>query len=250
MDKYREFVEAMIEEEAVVSGSFIIQMVLNEKWEDSDIDIFISLRINPKLPEKYASIRYGHLFTLVEHVIYSDMTPDDYDVGMGPYIHPENDEDLSDGGRLCANGMVVRYRNLFGEKYPAQTFREYPIFESREDKLMKFQIITLRKCDLKSFIHESFDFDICKNTFQYVKVSSDMTNLRPKMKLTLCKPLGIVDRITKFKSTTDLRVSLARCNKYLDRGFKFYQDPSIDSKVKERFDKLIAERNGCDLDSK
>lgn len=40
-DHYERFVDAMIEAEAVLSGSFIIQCILNERWDNSDIDIYV-----------------------------------------------------------------------------------------------------------------------------------------------------------------------------------------------------------------
>jgi hypothetical protein len=178
------------------------------------------------------------------------MKYEDYNCDLGHRIEPENEKDLSDGGRLCGNGGAIRYRQLFNVDFHALTLNEYPLFKTREDKLSKFQIITLKECDLQSFVNKSFDFDVCKNTFQYVKVSDDMKKVRPKMKLRLSKPLEILERNAIFKSTRDVRISLARCNKYMNRGFKFVGHPSLKSKVRERFNELIAERNGCDLDSK
>jgi len=39
-DKYNDFIEILNITKAVISGSFIIQCILGEHWEDSDIDIY------------------------------------------------------------------------------------------------------------------------------------------------------------------------------------------------------------------
>jgi hypothetical protein len=220
----------MVKEKAVISGSFIIQMILNEKWLGSDIDIFIHAQnyFKGSLPEKYSSLRHGNAFSLLEHVIYSDMTFEDYDVDNG-YLDLENEDDLSDGGRLAANGAPVRYRKPFGDKYYVRTLREYPLVKSREETLAKFQTIVLHKerdsesdksAYLLEFIQNAFDFDICKNSFQYLLNA----NGKVMMKLKLSKPIEILDRVAGFKITNDLRSTLARCKKYMARGFKFYDD--------------------------
>lgn len=41
---YDEFREEMIKNKAIISGSFILQTILNEKWENSDIDIYIPIK--------------------------------------------------------------------------------------------------------------------------------------------------------------------------------------------------------------
>jgi hypothetical protein len=217
----------MIKENAVVSGSFILQMILGEKWNGSDIDIFSSAPnlTRKNMPAKYAAVRFGELFTLIEHVLYSDMTPDEYDTDLGHWARIANEEDLSDGGKLIGNGCPARYRALFGKRNLVRSVREYPLSKARETELDSFQIITVHEdTNIRNFVNESFDFDICKNVFQYVSCPSDMTNQRPKMYLRLFKPLEIVDRVTGFKATSDLRTSLARCKKYMARGFKFYDD--------------------------
>ena len=226
-NKYQEFVEAMIKDNAVISGSFIIQMILDEKWEGSDIDIFSSApNLSKKnMPAEYRSVRFGELFTLIEHVLYSDMTPDEYDTDLGHWARIANEEDLSDGGKLIGNGCPARYRALFGKRNLVRSVREYPLSKARETELDSFQIITVHKdTNIRNFVNEAFDFDICKNVFQYVSCPSNMTNQRAKMYLRLSKPLEIVDRVTGFKATSDLRTSLARCKKYMARGFKFYDD--------------------------
>lgn len=246
--KYEEFVEAMIFEKAFVSGSFIIQMVLGEKWEGSDIDIFVpipdSLTIRQRGPpsvnrlsEKYASLEFSDLFTLVEHVIFSDVDKE----GFVPqhYTEPVDEQDLSDEGRLAGN-IPVRYRKLFGEAWCIITLREYSLHKSREETLAKFQVIGLKNStDILNFVNHAFDFDICKNTFQYVasskpnnSTSCDMDG-RPEMKLRLLKPMEIIDRVTGFKPSDGVRTSLARCKKYIARGFKFYDD--IDNSTGARY---------------
>jgi hypothetical protein len=41
-EDYKEFINTMIKTNAIISGSFIIQCVLNEYWDNSDIDIYVS----------------------------------------------------------------------------------------------------------------------------------------------------------------------------------------------------------------
>jgi hypothetical protein len=252
-NKYQEFVEAMIKEEAIVSGSFIIQMILNEKWKDSDIDIFTSTHDYCKVSQMTDLRWHQEPFTLIENVIYSDMTEDYYQsLGAGHYRHIRNEEDLSDGGQLCGHGAVMRYTIPFGNKYRVQNLREYLLFKDREPVLKKFQIIRMQNgINLQEFINNAVDFDICKNSFQYIRAPDGTI----KMKLKSAKPMEILDRVTGFKVNSNSRASLARCQKYMSRGFKFYDDidnsltldklavdyQTVANKIRRRFDSLFAE---------
>jgi hypothetical protein len=51
-DDYNLFTSAMNKAKAVISGSFLIQTILNEKWENSDIDIYVGYDEN----DKYSNI--------------------------------------------------------------------------------------------------------------------------------------------------------------------------------------------------
>lgn len=194
-NKYEEFRKAMILDKAVLSGSFILQAILEEKWEGTDIDFFVSLKnvvANKKLypSDIYALKFYSHL----QYFLFSE-----------PDVEDEADR------HILADSILKRYRGL---SIDFDEIREYKIESKRNQHVDKFQVIELNKTiDIFSFIDSTFDFDICKNTFYYDKNGINLKILNAR---------DIINKSTGFKPCINLKSSLERCKKYTARGFKFY----------------------------
>lgn len=55
---YDQFVKNMIESNAIIGGSFILQCILNEWWYDSDIDIYVDVKYEHKFHENMKNIAH------------------------------------------------------------------------------------------------------------------------------------------------------------------------------------------------
>jgi len=118
---------------SMISGSFILQLLLGEKWGDSDIDIF--LKESHRNVCKVSSI---HRFLYALQCKYN-----------GQYI--------------CEENKIKRLRSYTSSSNEIHRILEYPI------KNEKFQCIGLNaKNEISVLDHiNSFDFNFCKNVFYY-----------------------------------------------------------------------------------
>lgn len=132
-NRYDEFRKIMIESKSVISGSFIIQMILGENWIKSDIDILVQ-----------KENRVIENFSLIENFLYKDHEYDDVD-----------DPDLRGLYGRVFEGCLNRVRN----------------YEPRDNKtnhiFSYFQVISIHQKSIMKLINKHIDFDICKNMFWY-----------------------------------------------------------------------------------
>ena len=131
-NKYEDFVKLMKELHGFISGSFIIQCMLNEKWDNSDIDIYIPIIGNNVTKRIYQS-RY--LCSDMDDFMYNDLG--------------------------IINGCVDLYSPEVNNKI--KYVRNY------ENNEIKFQIIGIEYekniNSIHEFVNYTFDFDICKNIY-------------------------------------------------------------------------------------
>ncbi len=151
-DRYEEFRKSMIQSKAVVTGSFIIQMILNESWE-SDIDIFFPTS-EQNIPNS-VDYRYGLDVSHIENFLYSDHEYDDID---DPNIRPL----YSKVFRECYG----KIRNYQANNKPGMTEITYFQVISLSVGRSEFQDKS-RETNLHRIILKYIDFDICKNMFWY-----------------------------------------------------------------------------------
>jgi hypothetical protein len=82
---YDRFVKAMVQAKGVLSGSFLIQCILDEKWDNSDIDLYVGNEESDKIIHKFFGIdgedyyngyyrRLGH----IENISNFNIKPMDY----------------------------------------------------------------------------------------------------------------------------------------------------------------------------
>lgn len=202
-EKYEQFKQCMISDEGVVSGSFILQMILNENWQNSDVDIYTDFR---KLTYFYGKLELFLYDNCVNKNVGTDET--DVECHIGRYI--------------CAFVDRDTIRNVRDYRIKGKIFQ---VIELDSRILVRKNLTTISK-----FIDESFDFDICKNTFYYDKdgYHVGIKNLKQ-----------IVEKRVGFKIGKDFGSSWDRCIKYQTRGFKFYNELNSDHKFYNRANKLL-----------
>lgn len=209
-DRYHAFRKAMIKTKAVLSGSFILQIMLWEPWSDSDIDIF--------LPNKELVDGYWPAFTDLHAELYTRAEQNPASKYMG----------------RCGTSSDGAYDETLGKNAFTRIY-EYRVTDS-VNKQIKFQVMDLnldknRKAVI-AFIKDNFDFDFCKNVFYYEKDG---------FHLDVVAPLDIVHKRSVFAYRNNKKSSLKRCEKYIDRGFKFEDELgcSFDPRKKSFFNKLL-----------
>jgi hypothetical protein len=73
---YDEFVDTMIKTDAIISGSFILQCVLNEFWDSSDIDIYVENNSETKMENEYANLElFNRLLNSKSYNTFSSKYP-------------------------------------------------------------------------------------------------------------------------------------------------------------------------------
>ena len=178
-DKYDEFRKVMDETKSVISGSFIIQCILGEYWNGSDIDIFSPLA--RKLKHK--------TFGKLEKFFYTDCKFE------------------------CVEAhLIAKYQ--FGEDKAIIKYVDEYAYDKDDYNDNVLQVI---KLDIKEdfnmickFINNNTDFDICKNSYY---IDNDVEYLN------IYKLMDIFNKETLFNIGNSLGSSIIRCKKYRERGF-------------------------------
>jgi hypothetical protein len=173
-DNYEVFISLMQKNKINISGSFIIQCALNEKWTNSDIDLYT-----------YSSIAEDfHLpnMKLHKNLIYQSDSP---------------------------------YQNIPGIKEIINYYNE--------NNGVTFQIIQLCKTEtfttISTYINETYDFDICKNTY---KIKNNQHVLKIKNLSGIMHKKIITDTINCGRKIRE------RFTKYSTRGFEFLKTQKYD----------------------
>lgn len=130
-EKYDEFRDVMIRSGALCSGSFIIQCLLNKKWDDADIDIYLprSDLLSPPPYSNPTSLLDGWLVGLGN-------TYQDY------YAANRYGDNMSRGN------CITWLRNYSYNNYKLQLIHT-----------------NLAVDELDAYIVDNYDFSICKNRF-------------------------------------------------------------------------------------
>jgi hypothetical protein len=184
-DKLGEFKDILRETKAVISGSFIIQCILNEFWDKSDIDIYM-----PFIDNKYydankviLSIYYERpivdRFTILENFLYDN----------GNYIN-YNDYDF-----------LLNNKKIYGT-------RDYSI-NNINIEIIHININKKKFKYTKKFIMDTFDLDICKNLYF----------INNEDNIDIYKLNDIFNKTCDFNHCPNGFNIFNRFNKYIERGF-------------------------------
>lgn len=210
-DKYGDFTNGMRKSKAVLSGSFIHQAILNEQWDNSDIDIYIDEKANIDIK----------LF-LRSSSVYAD--PDDaemYKHAFGSVIVDIQNYYLSNKNELnnCVKQLSVSKANLsedellFLNSYDYR-FDDYTEYDNRKKEILarfiKVQVVTV-SANLKEHIRKT-GFDVCKNLVTYNMKGEMVLDLFNYRELIFKRSTFIIQNINDF---------YYRIEKYTNRGFHF-----------------------------
>lgn len=200
-NNYDDVIKLLDEHQAVISGSFIIQCILNENW-NTDIDIYV-----PASESK--DVGYTTTITMFEML-------------LSKLVIYENFYNASQYGNDVTNKIIWIREYSFSKtktsfSNPLQWIGIGHDSYLRDKEKPKIQTIdvSIEADDMYELIKNSFDFDICKNVYgvrngkQYVNIYSLKEILSKTTKLKFCDNPGS---------------SMNRYEKYKKRGFKFQND--------------------------
>jgi hypothetical protein len=143
-EQYVKFKLLLENNNAVISGSFIIQCILNEIWEDSDIDIFVKKNTHEFLYE-------------------SD------DVNYKKFC-------LETFFCKCGFTFIKEDKNKSNYFYNLKYVVEIQTFIKDKNKIQIIFINENSEKSLENYIFENFDFSICKNTYS-IKNKTEILNI-------------------------------------------------------------------------
>ena len=188
---------------SVISGSFVLQCILNETWE-SDIDIYIPLSM--------CTCRCKCL-RCKKHIKEAQQSND-------------------------IASKLQKYLNR-SFKYKKENIQKYMCYKNAMQDILKIehyrslynnQIIELiyvrTNVDIFTYIHNTFDFDICKNIYM---IDSKIESIDIK------DMYDILDYRLIFNSERNIYKTLDRSRKYNSRGY----DIIMPYTVKEMYSKLM-----------
>jgi hypothetical protein len=193
-DKLNVFKQLMSDTKSVISGSFIIQCILNENWH-SDIDIFF-----PTINNVESKCEGGNPAYAIENFLYYDMKLQ-WNDGEDPNSYKDEVD------KTLIN--FVRSYQLLKPKNIIQ------VIQVNIDNNYVRQ---------KQYIHDTFDFDICKNIY-FIDDKRD--------NLSILKLTNILNKIGEFNVSKTTGSSIKRYHKYINRGFNLRVDTMTRDKIKE-----------------
>lgn len=177
---------------AVISGSFIVQAILNEDWENSDIDVYV-----PKSDE------------------------------LSPHANPSSKIDAwmhSNGWPMNNYHATCRYGDTISRASTITFIRNFsvslptlatPSHYAQEQTQRKYSVqmihTNLQRDEIDDYIKENFDFSICKNIY---KISTDGI-----ASLHVSANESILNKQFDFNYSGNIFGSIARLAKYQARGF-------------------------------
>ena len=194
-DNLPEFKRILGDIGAVISGSFVVQCILEEEWRDSDVDIYIGIETVP-----YVGAGTLMSTTPLEEFLYKKYT---YTRNMWP--------------------RQERYRSVLRD---INWIRNYDVNGHQ------IQVIHVaRGADsLYDFIVEQSDFDICKAVYG---VGPGVGGLDGKDYVKVHALDQVVAKRTTFNYYTRLGDSVIRYHKYRARGFTFDLPDGILERVRQ-----------------
>ena len=173
---------------AVISGSFIIQSILNEHW-NTNIDIYVSMKYNEELRD----FLHKNIVSLSK-----------YDDG---YANHWIIEDLS-----YSFMNIRKCKTIYHPKIIVHD--RYHIGKNKT----KINLWGVESENINDFVSKTGDLDIGKNVYG---VNSNKEYIKVK---TLDQ---IINRKTEFKISKPFYHGLERYHKYIDRGFTFTNDINL-----------------------
>jgi hypothetical protein len=215
-DGFDEFKNMMRGADATISGSFVIQCILGEHWQDSDIDIYVDEQLY--FDFRCNIQRFNALFDADDEYEEQELSIeiDTNQINLeseSKKIINENTEDEKTCESDDKNILKYMKKNYHIEKIHTGYREDTTYIVDFIVNETKIQFIANEPG--KNFILD-YDFNICKNTYKYEDVFDRDTNL------FIYRINEIFTKYTNFAATYDYKKSIKRYIKYHNRGFDFY----------------------------
>ncbi|MCJ7636688.1 MAG: hypothetical protein MUO21_04295 [Nitrososphaeraceae archaeon] len=206
-DNYIPFIKMMVKTNAVLSGSFIHQCVLNEKYDNTDIDIYVGSRKNDETMIKFfksisafSDVDYGEMykkaFSCMENITNHYIDNNN--------LIPQEDKDYINEDRT----------HIYNYYYGEIAKRTNGILEKLKKDCVKFQLVwikTIESYTLSDHIKNT-GFDVCKNLMYYDKKLNAHLQMFNFKELLFKRTTFTIQNIDDF---------YYRVDKYSKRGFHF-----------------------------
>lgn len=135
-DRLSDFKQCLKNTGAVISGSFLLQCVLNERWEGSDIDIYV-----PIIGNNISRIEGGYIKSALDDFMHYEMKLDG--------SHDNYAEEINNNIKWVRN-----YRKHFNDQ-SSTTIQIIGLYIDKNIESLQYEI------------DQMFDFDLCKNIYYY-----------------------------------------------------------------------------------
>lgn len=219
--EYAQFRQEMINSDAVLSGSLILQACLGKRWAGHsfnrlDVDLFV--RVNPIYGEHNPDWRgekaKGYTFynnELKFKLGYTNLHNFLHDIkekGSGYVTNSQYMDEMGENVILRVNNYIIRKKYVF-------------------------QVVEINKekhSSCPEFINNTVDFNICKNFFRYTTEGFE---------IVLGDITAILNKKATFNYVGSLVKSLRRCEKYMGREFSFTAANNLDASSMKRFKKVL-----------
>jgi hypothetical protein len=229
-DQYEDFKMAMKESGAAISGSFILQCLLGETWNDSDIDIYLQ-----KNEDTLPLSPYGYDISKIENILYSFMKLTEATNKHIYQTHIQSEIKFVRTYERDIMKLALPLINCRGIETRDAQYKCMKQIKSSHKRRIKIQVIhtTSQIKNMYNFIQSHSDFDICKNIYYF---NGQDNALIYDLKSIFLKQFN-------FNYTFDILSSVERCNKYIKRGFSLQTLPSYSNFVSKY--NLIDLRDSC-----
>ena len=193
----KEFIELINKPYIAISGSSILELISNDNWKGSDIDLYIDIS---KLKDT------NDLIKLLTYL----------------FINYDNEYKSLNGFKLLLQILKKKLYHInrtTNPEYINETLSKYIKYYLRfTDKHKKIELIFI-SCDIETLLLNTFDYDIVKNYWKQNKVYvNNIHNINTKIACMSLKHFII--RILKNKNEFDNFIK--RYNKYTKRGYKLF----------------------------
>tara|TARA_R100001163_G_C5068282_1_gene208315 strand:+ start:942 stop:2483 length:1542 start_codon:yes stop_codon:yes gene_type:complete len=226
--------KALIQDRIVISGSFILECILNENFEDikdeniivkiPDLDLFM---INDK---KYNNLEKN--LSEKNNYYFHSLNTFDGDIKIEHYLKNINKIE-----------KIVEYRkkgifwlnNITNKNQKRETRKKINNLWNKKIQIIKLGVNSVN--EIIASLNKSFDFDVCKNVFFYDE------NGNPQL------IIGHINQVIKKRSKYKLRYDddfklICRINKYLSRGYYFIPEKKIKLRNSDDLFNFYVKRKG------
>lgn len=238
LSDYKEFRQAMIDSNATLSGSFILQAILNERWFKkhkrdkeykilSDVDIFVFVdkikipkkSINWKQPEGVTFLYKNHAlgYTSLHNFLFKAQT-------RSEMILKRQEKYFRKFG---IHNRTLDEHNFVTQSFYMDDFGTDVILRINEYKVKKyvFEVVEIDRelyNTFEEFMEQTVDFDICKNFFRYIDSNDKFEIHIENLSNIINKRMHILKKTNSVQKSQNQRdKSSERLKKYTERGFVY-----------------------------